>query len=550
MNELEALLSTARAAYERGDWHAAYQNLEHARSRSELSTADLDLLGSATWWVGNVKDSLELSEDVYHRYQHDGNLARAAMKALNLGLLWFIRGDLVIASGWANRARRILKDLEESAEHGYLIYLDASIDLYLGVTGDPAGDNLRPVREAATRLHDLGRRLRAPQLTSLGLVLAGLVDIRDGDPAAGFAQLDEAMLPVLAGQMPPEWAGDVYCTVIHACHDVADLSRMRAWTDATEQWCEQFQGEVVYSGICRLHRLQLLSVEGSWDLAEEAIARSSHELVGRNNWVAREAFYELGELRRLRGDTDGARDAYVRARELGMEPQPGEALLQHAEGRTAEAWSGLRAALAGRDRLASARLLGAGVELALALGRGEEAERLCAELEQTAAAFGTIGFRAWAAQARASVMISQERFADALPRLRAAATDYRALHARYETGRVYELLARAHAGMGEPGAAAADEATALSIYRELGALPDVERLGGRGPLPGGLTEREADVLALIASGASNKATAEALFISHRTVGRHLANIFAKIGVSSRTAAAAWAHEHDLRPRSE
>jgi DNA-binding NarL/FixJ family response regulator len=269
--------------------------------------------------------------------------------------------------------------------------------------------------------------------------------------------------------------------------------------------------------------------------------------VGRNNWVAGEAFYQLGEIRRLRGDNGGAEKAYARARELGTEPQPGESLLQQAAGKKDAAWAGLCAALAGRDRLACARLLESGVEIALALGHLDEAERLCGQLEETAAVFATAGFRAWAGQARAAVLITQSRHADALPVLQAAAREYRGLHARYETARIYELLAQAHRGLALPNVAAADSATALAIYRELGALPDVQRLDGR-RLPGGLTEREADVLALTAGGASNKDTAAALFISQKTVGRHLANIFAKIGVTSRTAAAAWAHENGLHPR--
>jgi DNA-binding NarL/FixJ family response regulator len=537
MDNFNALVDTARTAYARGDWYAAHRDFAHAKELSGLSAQDLGLLGSAAWWVGEVRESLSLSEEVYHRFLDDGELAEAAMKALNLGLLWFIRGDLVIASGWASRARRILADMPEGPALGYLLYLDASIAFDFSPDG--------PAAQAAARLQELARRHRVPELTSFGLVLSGLVDLRAGRTASGFAQLDEAMLPVLAGVIPPEWAGDIYCTVIHACHELGDLPRMSAWTRATEQWCQQFHGEVVYSGICRIHRLQLLSVEGRWGEAEEAIERSGAELVGRNNWVAGEAFYQLGELRRLRGDTGGAQAAYARARELGTEPQPGESLLQQAAGHSDAAWAGLCSALSGRDRLACARLLESAVCIALARGLRDEAERFCTQLEETAAEFGTACFRAWAGHARAEVLIDAADFAHALPALQSAAAGYRALQARYETARLYELSARAHRGMSQPAVADADEATALAIYRELGAAPDIRRFD-RTPLPGGLTEREAVVLALIASGASNKDTAQTLYISQKTVGRHLANIFAKLGVSSRTAAAAWAHEHGLQ----
>jgi DNA-binding NarL/FixJ family response regulator len=540
MDDLTAVLDTGRLAFAHGNWQAAHRDLSRARDLGALSTADLDLLSRVSWWVGRARDALELSEDVYNRFQQEGDLAGAATKALNLGLLWFIRGDLVIASGWVNRARRILVDLPEGIEHGYLRYLDAIVEL------DFYG--LGPARETAVTLKEMGQRLRAPQLTSLGLVLSGLADAHTGNPAAGFAQLDEAMLPVLAGQMPAEWAGDVYCTVIHTCHNLGDLSRMRAWTAATEQWCEQFRGEVVYSGICRVHRLQLLCTQGDWSTAEAGIERSGAELTGLNNWVAGEAYYQLGEIRRLRGDTDGARAAFEQARDLGAETQPGAALLDLAGGRAREASAALRAALAGRDRLSSARLLGPAVEIALALGRTDEADRLCGELEAVAADFATEGFRTWAVHARAAVLVAEGRHEEALPVLRRAAAGYRELRARYETARIYELSALAHTGLGDEAAAESDLATAVTIYGELGAAPDVARLDA-GPLPGGLTAREAEVLRLIAAGASNRDAAAALFISAKTVDRHLANIFTKIDVSSRTAAAAWAHEHRLsRPR--
>ncbi|WP_165962648.1 helix-turn-helix transcriptional regulator [Occultella glacieicola] len=536
MDDPTAVLDAGRLEFARGDWQAAHRDLSRARNLGALSTADLDLLSRATWWVGAARESLDLSEEVFDRYQQEGDPTGAAMKALNIGLLWFIRGDIVIASGWVNRARRILAELPEGVEHGYLRYLEAVVEMdFFGVG---------PARETAATLREMGRRYHAPQLTSLGLVLSGLADAHTGDPAGGFAQLDEAMLPVLAGQMPPEWAGDVYCTVIHICHNLGDLSRMRAWTAATEQWCEQFRGEVVYSGICRIHRLQLLCTEGDWTTAEAGIVRSGAELAGVNNWVAGEAYYQLGEIRRLRGDTTGARESFDRAHELGAEIQPGAALLDLTQGRVREAGAALRATMAGRDRLACARLLGPAVEIAIAEGRVDEADRLCRDLETIAAEYATEGFRAWAVHARAAVLVARKRHEEALPVLRRAAAGYRTLRARYETARIYELCATAHTGLGDDAAAESDLATAVAIYAELGALPDVARLGTV-PLPGGLTAREAEVLRQIAAGASNRDAAAALFISVKTVDRHLANIFTKIDVSSRTAAAAWAHEHRL-----
>ncbi|WNB87067.1 LuxR C-terminal-related transcriptional regulator [Cellulomonas sp. ATA003] len=533
-------LTAGRQAYDRGDWQGAYGALSRARAVTELGPADLVLLGGAAWWTGRTHESLDVSELAFHTLEEDGDTLGAAMRALDLAILWGGRGDLVVTSGWLNRARRLLADQATTAAHGYLSYVEGALAL--------ARWDLDGLDGAARRLAGVARGIRDPALSSLGLVLAGLSDLRRGRTGDGFAQLDEAMLPVLAGRLDPAWAGEVYCTVIHACHELGDLDRMRAWTRATERWCEQFRGEEMFSGICRVHRLQLLCSEGGWAEAEAGIERSGVELEGRNTWVAGEALYQLGEIRRLRGDLDGARGAYARARALGIEPQPGEALLLHATGDGDAAWSRLSGALAGRDRLAGARLLAPGVEVALGLGLVDEAASWCARLEQTAAQFDTPGLRAWAAHARGAVQVHERRYGDAVATLDAAAREYRSLGCRYETARVYEMLARAHHGTGEPATAAADRATALAILRELGAAPDVRRLE-QDDLPGGLTDREAQVLTCVAAGLTNRQVARQLAISEKTVSRHLANIFTKIGVSSRTAAAAWAHENHVHGRA-
>ena len=196
------------------------------------------------------------------------------------------------------------------------------------------------------------------------------------------------------------------------------------------------------------------------------------------------------------------------------------------------------------DAVGRIRLLPAAVEIALAGDRVDEADRYCAELEDGAEKFDSPGFRAWARHARGAVLVSQDRAAEALPVLQDALRRYRTTQRRHELAQVYQWMAQAHRATGDTVSAAADTANAESIYQQLGA----RRSGATADEPpGGLTRREAEVLACIAAGASNREVAKQLFISDKTVGRHLANIFVKLGVSSRTAAAAWAHENGLRP---
>ena len=234
--------------------------------------------------------------------------------------------------------------------------------------------------------------------------------------------------------------------------------------------------------------------------------------------------------------------AFEQARTLGKDPQPGEALLACRRGDSAAAWTAIRLALAGADRLDRMRLLRAAVEIALGRDAVEEAETYCRELEADAAAFKTPGFLAWAAHARGAVAMRQGRFDEALASLQEALREYRVQQSRYETAEVYEWMALARRGLGDAEAASADAATADAIYAQLG----VEPAGICGiPSPGGLTRRELEVLACVAQGATNRQAAQQLYLSEKTVGRHLANIYAKIGVSSRTAAAAWAHANDV-----
>lgn len=535
MDPDEAAVTAGRSAYERGDWAAAHRQFRQARETAPLAPADLVRLSRAAFACGEIGDTIRISEELYRRLLRDGDVRSAAMSALDLGLLWVTHGDVVVASGWINRARRILGTEPEATEHGFLLYLDSRFALMK--------QDREPAAMASAELMRMGEHFNSPSLTCLGLVLSGMVDVIDGRSEHGFAQLDEAMLPLLAGEVDPLWAGDIYCTVIDMCHRLSDLARMRAWTDVTQRWCSQFEDAMIYTGVCRVHQLQLNSAESGWSELEAALVRSCSELEGRHAWAAGEAWYQLGDIIRLRGRLDEARTAFSRARELGIDPQPGEAMLHVAEGQPDVGWTALSAALQLADSLTRVRLLRPAVELASGLGLSEEAERLCLELEEAASMYASAGFRAWSQHARALILVGDRRPDDALPMLRLAARHYHDHQSRYELAQAYELMGRAHHLLGHTELGGADFSAAVAIYRDLGAVPDVHRLTEA--WPGGLTQREVEVLTQVAAGASNKEIARTLFISDKTVSRHLANIFNKLDVTSRTAAAAWAHKQQL-----
>lgn len=406
-------VAAAREAYARGEWSAARDGLALARVEGDLSTGDLERLGQAAWWLGDGLEAMAVAEDVYLRLVEDGAPEQAAMRALDLALGWAIRGDIVVSSGWLNRARRLLRAVPPGPVHGYLEYLDAGMALELD--GDPG-----PAAAASEHVSHLGRVHNDPALAAFALVLSGIAAVRDGKAAEGFGDLDEAMLPVLAGRVAPLWSGDIFCSVIHLCHQVADLARMRAWTDALERWASPLSRTFMYAGVTRVHQLQLASAEGGWSRVESEIGEPSAALIGSHGWVAGAGFYELGEVRRLRGDTEGAELAYSEARALGVDPQPGHAMILFARGKQAESIASLRATIGQQGRLDRARLLLPAVELGLAAGDVELAESAGAELGATAAFYDTPGLSAWSHHAQACLDLADGRWREAVDHLEAA----------------------------------------------------------------------------------------------------------------------------------
>lgn len=530
-------LRSARDAYSRGDWRAAYDHFGRAQQTAELNTDDLSCYGMAAWRLGHGRQSMQLSEQAFNRLIAADDVHGAAMKAVEVALQWFNGGDLTITRVWLNRARRLHEKVPDDRILAYLLYVDSLVAI------DEGRNDYAAVR--AEELEEVTRRLDSPGFNALCWTANGVTMIPFARTSEAFAQLDEAMMPVLADQVPVDWAGDIYCAVIYECHRLADFNRMKTWFEAMELWRKGPQVSTSWYGTtCEFHKMDLHSATKDYHQVEERLINALTAM-GDFPTTAGKGYYELGEIRRRQGNIDGARTAFAKAREHNRDPQPGEALLRCQLGEAVAAWNDLRIAIdSEHDAINRVRLLPAAVEIALARDRVDEADQYCADLEAAAEKFDSPGFRAWALQARGEVLVKQGREAEALPVLQDALRRYRNTQCRYEMAQVYDTMSQARRACGDTAGAESDAATAESIYQQLGA--ESTRMGN-GEAPGGLTKREVEVLARIAAGASNREVAKQLFISDKTVGRHLANIYVKLGVSSRTAAAAWAHENKVLP---
>lgn len=525
------LLERARGAYGDRDWVVARERFRAAAEGGTLAGDDLYALANCSWWLGELEVALPALERAYRRYLQEGTPRTAALVALDIGYTCMIRGDEAQGSGWLSRAVRLLENEEPCAERGYIVYV-AYEDARERADIDGALERAREVLEA-------GRRFGDPTLVALGVLAEGRLLIDQGEVERGMALLDEAMVAATSDELDPGWAGNIYCNLMLACWQLADWRRAGEWTEVTARWCEAMPGAGPFMGICRVHRAQVLQARGEWRAAEAEARRVLDELAGFMPSMVGEAHYALGDLRRQRGELAEAEESYREAHRLGRDPCPGLAMLRLAQGRRQAAVSSIARALetAADEPLARARLLPATVEIALAADDARRARRCADELAAIAERYGTLGFRAEADAACGVVMLAEGEHAAGCARLEDAARAFGELRMPYHAACARLLLADAHRALGRAEDAALEEQAGMAELERLGAEPPV-RARPAPARPDGLSPREAEVLALVADGRSNQEIAAELFLSVRTVERHLATVYRKLGLHGRSARAA------------
>jgi DNA-binding CsgD family transcriptional regulator len=578
----------ARDAAARESWAEAYVLL-HALDRDglradgrrrpgsrPLSPGDLDLLSDAAWWSGHVDESVDARLRAHAGYAAAGDRRRAGCAAWWLFYEYRSLGRPGAAAGWLHRARQHLEHEPDCPEQCFLAWTESE---EAQSAADPEA-----ALAAVRRMHRIAVDSGSPDLVALSRQAHAAVLLANGRRAEALALLDDAMCAVTAGELSGMFTGWLYCMALTHCMAAADFARAVEWTDAAMAWCSvpwsrhaapapdgggTPDGATLtdnpFRGLCRIHHVQVLDLLGSWPLAAAEAERVCQEVMPDCLEAAAAAHYEAGEIQRRRGRLDAAAASYARAHELGLTPQPGLALLRLAQGKAEAAVAGLRPALACQgdapaDLLGRARLLAAQTEVSLAVGDVDGAATAVKELETLAATgprrpTATL-LRAMADTAQGSLALARGRPEGpegpdaALRPLRRALAGWLGMRIPYEAAQVRMLLAAACRAAGDSEAARLELRAARSTFEQLGALPDARRAAAllserpRG-LPGGLTRREAEVLRLVAAGGTNRDIARELVISEHTVARHLNNIYAKLNVTSRAAATAYACAHGL-----
>ncbi len=536
-------LEAARAAVERREWPQAYETLR-AADPSELTATDLVGLADAAWWMSEHDESIAARQRAYAAFVEQGDDPAAAYVAARLCIEHALRGEPSVGAGWLMQAMRCLGDRLDCVEYGFVTMIRANVSRFSG--------NLPEAIELSREATRIGQRFKDRDLVAMAIHSEGMARVAAGEIDAGLALLDEAMASVLTGGLDPYFTGAIYCNVIGACLGIADVRRAGEWTEASLTWCESLPPGAPYPDMCRANRAELARLSGEW---AEALATAERligtaEPPGTDPDVVAAAHEVAGEIRRRTGDLAGAEEAFGRARELGREAQPGVAMLRLAQGKIGAAQAAIRLALSGdAPPPQRAQLLAARIEIEIAADDLGSARSALGDLDAIAHVLATPAMEADRHVARGRIALAEGDDDVALQHLRRGVGALRDLRLPYDEARARVLLGSALRSAGDEEAAGADWRSARSVFERLGAAPDVaivdELLGVDPALPAGLTAREAEVLRLVAAGNSNREIASILVISEHTVARHLQNMFAKLGVSSRSGATAFAFEHGL-----
>ena len=536
-------LASGREASTRSEWTDTYTALTRADGSSPLGVEELELLATAAYLVGRVGDCVGALARAYQLHADVGDSRSAVRCAFWLCFHHFNQGEFGQGGGWVAKASRLVEGSpEECAERAYLLLPVAFQQV--AVAGEYAGG-----RATATRAVDIARRCGECDVIPLALNLVGRSLLMEGRVAEGMAALDEAMLEVVTGGVSAPVAGSVYCSLIEACEQIADLRRAQEWTDALSRWCDSQRGMVTFTGQCLVHRATIKQLHGEWVEALEEVRLASRGSCGGRHVrqrcgdvsAGRAAPGARGRRRRGGGVQPGGR--------AGYDPQPGLALLRLAQRRTDAAAAAIRRAVdechdrvtrpscsphssrspwrtVRRSRLAQPRMSSPRPPRCTAHRRWERwrarrSARFCSPRRMRgvhSSPCGNLGGRGGSSMRRM--------------KRRGCGCSWPGRAGRSPTRRRLESSSRQPAG---PSSDSAPDP--ISPAPAPGRAPPAAFYG--------LTVREVEVLHLVATGMTNQAIADQLYLAVKTVDRHVSNIFTKLGVSSRAAATAFAYQHGL-----
>ncbi len=447
-------------------WTEAFDLMSEADRTGSLDPEDLLAFAEAAWFEGNADLAIELKERAYKAYAERERPAAAAIVAFDLAREYAYKRKMSIASAWAARGERLVRDEPESPAHGYLALTQAGGAREAGEVEQAIG--------LAERAVDIGSRFGDTDLQAFGLIVQGSLLIGAGRTDDGFPMLEEATVAAVNGEIHPFTAGVAYCQMISSCRDTTDYRRAGEWAEAAHRWCER-QAINGFPGICRVHSAEITALQGALGRAEQELERATKELANYNATPPlADGFYALGEIRFKLGDVDGAREALREAHALGRSPEPALALIRLSEGQSQAALTAINAAVAEQtaDVWARARLLAAQVEIAVGAGDARTARAAADELADFTASHDSPVLHSATHEAQGRALLAEGDAEAASAELRTAIRHWQEVGAPYELAKARAALAAALERLGQDDGSRLEREAAREGFERLGAVRD------------------------------------------------------------------------------
>jgi DNA-binding CsgD family transcriptional regulator/SAM-dependent methyltransferase len=542
--KVEEWLADGDAAIGAGRWAEARAAFERVLAEGDPLPAALYGLGEALWWLGEIEPGIRSVERSFAEFRRRGEHERAAAAAMQLcGAHRSNFGNLAASAGWLGRAESLVEQFGLESLRGWLLLTRA------GDASDPA-DAVASARLALVVARaDADLDLELCALSQIGFALVG-----QGRIAEGLRCLDEAMAGSLAGEPARmDTVVLVSCQMIIACARGGDAVRATQWVRAAEDFISRYGCPFLHA-TCRTQYGAVLFQTGRWDQADQELRAAVGSSRGSLRALRGEALAALAELSLARGEVEAAERLIA-----GFTDDPAAvrvvAALRLRRGEPALAAGVVHRRLdeIGERTLEAGRLLELLCAAQFDLAEYDAAVATAARLAALGADVGCDELVARGQRALGRTRLHQADHGAARRHLETALAAFARLEFPYETARARLSLALAlSADAGTRDLAVVEARAALGEFESLGAGGDAdaaaaqlrdlgERAARSGP-PGQtpLTKREQEILQLLGEGLSNPAIAERLFITRKTVEHHVSHILAKLDLSSRSAAAAYA----------
>lgn len=532
-----------RGPYREQSWSGIYEELK--KKEPELNTEDLYQFALAAYLTGKDRKSIDILTHLHHQFLKKNKIKQAIRCAFWIGMLLMFKGERARGSGWFSRAHRLVEDHQYEGSENGLLLIPAGLGFLGAGNAEKAYTNFK-------KAHEIGKNYGDPDLSILGLLGQGQAMIQMGEISNGVSLLDESMVAVEFADISPLVIGIVYCAVIETCQLIFDIGRAQEWTTVLSQWCESQPDLVPFRGQCLIRRSQIRHIHGEWPEALDEMHRACELLsTPPGEPAAGEANYQLAEIFRLKGDFQQAELRYMEAHRWGRKPQPGLALLRLMQNEEDKALENIKTSLdEAKTPLQRIKILPAYIAIMLAHEKIKETHLAVDELKVAADKYDAIYLQAITAYCQGSLLLKENDPNGACKFLQKSLNLYNQLVAPYEIASVRLSLGIAYRDKGDNDSAGMEFTAAKWIFEELEAIPDLKKVEAfieekKGIDRHGITLREHQVLQLVSEGLTNKTIGVKLYISERTVERHLSNIFNKLQVNSRTEAVTFAYKHHM-----